>query len=298
LPVPLPENFVQGIDTQRLDFERGMKSYLGGQWSDHGWWYFYLYAWAIKIPLGTWVLVLLAAGLTMASQGYSASSRDELALLLPMAAILILVSSQSGFSVHSRYTIPALPYLFVWTSKVGRAFRFHHCKVAIVVVMGLAWSVSSSVWCYPHSLSYFNELGSGPRGGNAYLLDSNISWGQDLFYLKRWLNSHPEAAPFHLVYYGQVDPRLAGIEFTLPDERAGPLPGWYGIDVNQLRGSDLQAADGNGYWRCFDHREFRYFLQFQPVAMAGYSIYIYHITRDEANRVRRDLGLRLLVEAK
>jgi hypothetical protein len=97
-----------------------MKSYLGGQWSDHGWWYFYLYAWAIKIPLGTWVLVLLAAGLTMASQGYSASSRDELALLLPMAAILILVSSQSGFSVHSRYTIPALPYLFVWTSKVGR----------------------------------------------------------------------------------------------------------------------------------------------------------------------------------
>ena len=36
---------------------------------------------------------------------------------------------------------------------------------------------------------------------------------------------------------------------------------------------------------------YRYFLHFEPIAMAGYSIYIYHITIDEANRVRRDLGL-------
>jgi len=27
--VPLPANYIQGIDTQRLDFERGMKSYVG-----------------------------------------------------------------------------------------------------------------------------------------------------------------------------------------------------------------------------------------------------------------------------
>ena len=37
--------------------------------------------------------------------------------------------------------------------------------------------------------------------------------------------------------------------------------------------------------------EHRYFLHFQPVAMAGYSIYIYHITLDEANRVRKEFGL-------
>jgi hypothetical protein len=289
--VPLPENYVQGIDTQRLDFERGMKSYLGGEWRDHGWWYYHIYAWAIKVPLGAWMLVFLAAGLMVADKSYSASWRDELALLLPIAAILILVSSQTGFSVHSRYLIPALPFLFVWTSKVGQAFRFSHRKVAIVVVVGLAWSVGSSVGCYPHSLSYFNELVGGPRGGHAYLLDSNISWGQDLLYLQRWLNAHPDAAPFHLVYFGQVDPRLAAIEFTLPDEKAGPLPGWYGIDVNHLRGSDLQAADDKGNWRCFDAGPFCYFQQFQPVGMAGYSVYIYHITLDEANRVRRELGL-------
>ena len=38
-------------------------------------------------------------------------------------------------------------------------------------------------------------------------------------------------------------------------------------------------------------REYRYFLHFEPVATAGYSIYVYHITLDGANRVRRRLGL-------
>ena len=36
---------------------------------------------------------------------------------------------------------------------------------------------------------------------------------------------------------------------------------------------------------------FSYFEHFAPVAMAGYSIYIYDITLVEANRVRRKLGL-------
>ncbi|NQT14620.1 MAG: hypothetical protein HQ582_17820, partial [Planctomycetes bacterium] len=52
-------------------------------------------------------------------------------------------------------------------------------------------------------------------------------------------------------------------------------PGWYALSVNHL------------YDRS---RQYRYFLRFEPVAMAGYSIYIYHITLDEANGVRRELG--------
>ncbi len=268
-----------------------MKSYLSGQWSGGGWWYYYFFAWAIKLPLGTWALVLLGIGVTFGAKGYSASWRDELALLLPMAAILLLLSSQTGFSIHSRYSIPALPFLFIWVGKAARAFRFGHRVIATVAGTGLLWSLSSSLSYYPHSLAYFNELVGGPLGGHNYLLDSNVSWGQDLFYLKRWLVGHPEATPFHLAYFGQVDPRLAGIDFTLPDEEAGPVPGWYGIDVNYLHGSSLPAADGNGNWQCFGTSAFRYFLDFKPVATAGYSIFIYHVTPEDANRARRRMGL-------
>ena len=74
LPVPLPKNYVMGIDLQRWDFERKMWSYLRGEWRMGGWWYYYLYALAVKVPLGTWVLVLLAAGVSLWTGGRVRSS--------------------------------------------------------------------------------------------------------------------------------------------------------------------------------------------------------------------------------
>lgn len=52
--------------------------------------------------------------------------------------------------------------------------------------------------------------------------------------------------------------------------------GWYAISVNKLH--------TRGH-------HFGYFLEFKPVAYAGYTMYIYHIILDEANRVRKRLGL-------
>src|SRR5690606_7683365 len=46
----------------KRDFERySHPSYLRGEFRDHGWWYYYLYALAIKVPLGTWLLIILAS---------------------------------------------------------------------------------------------------------------------------------------------------------------------------------------------------------------------------------------------
>ena len=60
--MPLPKSYVEGIDLQKRDFEHyNEKSYLNGVWSDHGWWYYYLEALALKVPLGTWLLLLFAA---------------------------------------------------------------------------------------------------------------------------------------------------------------------------------------------------------------------------------------------
>ena len=329
IPVPLPADFVQGIDTQRLDFERGLPSYLRGEWAEHGWWHYYLYALAIKVPLGTWCLVALAIAATVGGRGYSAPWRDEMLVLVPFAGILLFVSSQTGFSVHSRYILPALPFLFVWASKVGRVFEmrpFSRKRLAMATMVGLAliWSVTSSLSIYPHSLSYFNELAAilptpadasyprpigndsanqgvlsrikcaisaGSRNGPRHLLDSNIDWGQDLFYLEDWYESHPKARPIKVAYFGgypldhskvesagspPVVPEREQINDKTDPASFGPLPGWYALSVNEIYGRSHQ---------------YRYFLNFQPVAMAGYSIYIYHITLDDANRVRRELGL-------
>ena len=305
--VPLPRNYLNGIDAQKLDFEQGLDSYLCGEWKRSGWWYYYLYALAIKIPLGTWAVFLLAVAATLFNKGHSASWRDEMVLLLPAAAIMILVSSQTGFSVHSRYVLPMLPFLFVWMSKVGWRIGSRRCRITVAAQAAACWSVGSCLWCYPHEVSYFNELVGGPRNGHAHLLESNVAWGQDLFFLKEWLDAHPEAIHLHLASFGCVDPRLAGIEFTLPPlgpsllhrgvvgggEAYGPRPGWYAIDVNHLHGINGMVVDECGELRNLtsEHLDYSYFQLLQPVATAGYSVYIYDVTLGEAERVRRELGM-------
>jgi hypothetical protein len=56
IPLPLPRNYIQGIDVQKRDFEDGRWSFFCGEWRHGGWWYYYLYAIAVKVPLGTLLL--------------------------------------------------------------------------------------------------------------------------------------------------------------------------------------------------------------------------------------------------
>lgn len=126
--------------------------------------------------------------------------------------------------------------------------------------------------------------------------------------MKRWLDGHPEARPLGLAYFGYFDPRVAGIDFSLPPkgptsatppdtaEPLGPRPGWYAVSVTMLRDCQYSLRDGSGNSLFVDGSYYTYFQHFQPVAMAGYSIYIYHITLEDANRFRREWGLPLLAK--
>jgi hypothetical protein len=151
---------------------------------------------------------------------------------------------------------------------------------------GATWTVLSSLIYYPHSLSYFNELAGGPRDAPAHLLDSGVDLGQDLFYLRDWLDQHPEARPFRLRYLGGVDATAAGIYAPLVPA-AEAIPGWHAISVTCLYGGCGDVAH---------RRDYDWLRDLRPTAMAGYSIYIYHVTVEQANRLRRERGLAALRE--
>ncbi|MCH8830795.1 MAG: glycosyltransferase family 39 protein, partial [Planctomycetes bacterium] len=297
IPVPLPERYLIGIDLQKHDFERGKPSYLRGEWRDHGWWYWYLYALAVKVPLGTWLLFLLAVIVRVTRPNPSALWRNELLLWLPAATVLALVSSQTGFSRYLRYALPLFPFWFIWISGVfarsvvsdrksggrqqndeamnnGRltpesksAFRtvwsfLRNRLVRIIATAALLCSVGSSLWVYPHSLSYFNELAGGPENGHWHLLDANIDWGQDLFYLKEWVEEHPEARPFYVNCFTICPLDHFGLDYPPPP--ADLPPGWYAISVHRLHHA---------------HGKYDFFLRRKPLARAGYSIYIYRLKK-------------------
>ncbi len=250
LPVPVPANYLSGIDVQRYDFEKENWSYLRGEQKKGGWWYYYLYAMAVKVPTGT----LLLFGMTLAQcilrsvrsardTQFVSTSRfgnpnplcstslspcplwlDGLTFLAPAILVLILVSSQTGFNRYLRYVLPVFPFLFIWCSQivtlspprksesqVGGGF-VKASLLQFLPLLALSATIASSLAVYPHSLSYFNEFAGGPANGPAHLLDANIDWGQDLLELKRWHDAHPDSHPLLLTYFGIINPRTAGLE--------------------------------------------------------------------------------------
>lgn len=147
LPVPVPKQYLRGIDLQKKDFENyGQLSYLRGEWKDGGWWYYYIYGLAVKTPHGSQAMLLIAL-FTLAFGCWSRpkqsrsgrhqppesqtpltiddrpSSTDLIVLLTPPVVLVVLVSSQLEFNHHVRYVLPVLGFAFVMSGVTARWFE-------------------------------------------------------------------------------------------------------------------------------------------------------------------------------
>ena len=270
LPVPFPRDYVLGIDLQRRDFEQRRWSYLRGEWKRGGWWYYYLYGLAVKVPLGTLGLVLLAVTSLVSRTRCRTSWRDEVFLLAPVVAVLILVSSQTGINHHLRYVLLVFPFAFVWVSRTAVAFACGYRKMAASVVLLAACSVGNTLWHLPHALSYFNALVGGPANGYRHLLGSNLDWGQDLLFLRSWIRRNPQARPLYVAGIPGYDLSLVGIRFPEPSEE--PQRGWYAISVSRLYHFDA------GY---------RYLRSLRPTSTISFSIWVFRLTEEDAKKLGR-----------
>lgn len=291
IPVPFPKEFILGLDTQRRDFERGFLSYLCGRYSDHGWWYYYLVALILKEPLGTILLALMAVFLIF-HKPYRSTFREEIILVFPGIVLFAVVSSQTGFSLHTRYIIPALPFFYVWISRVGRQSAGKNRIRQTVIILLLTSVITGSMIHYPYCLSYFSEGIGGPANGPKYLLGSNVEWGQDLYELKTWYEKHFEARPLRIAYSGLYPLESLGIraESEPPPwtekqsasnndvylQTVGPQPGWFLLGINDLYGP-THAYD--------------WLHDIEPTHRIGYSMNVYHLTLEQANEIRRRIGI-------
>lgn len=306
IPVPLPENYVLGIDVQRFDFEVGLQgaSYMRGRYANSGWYSYYLYALLVKTPVGTILLFLLALGALALSKRYRLPACDELALWAPGLTILLFVSSQNGFSVHSRYILPALPCFFVAVSRLGLVFSpsatdsnasTPKARCVPLILCGL-WTVASFASAYPDELVYFNELAAfiptpcaaqetsppvivdaddklrklvnpGLSHGRRHLLDSNLDWGQNDLSLVHWLQARPEITEIKTALWGSYPVELFPIPATEVTET--PASGWVAISVNRLYGRD---------------GKFRELLELRPYYVLNNCVYVFHISGTESYR--------------
>jgi hypothetical protein len=293
-PVPVPRDYLIGIDLQRRDFEGVFRSYLDGRWYDHGFWFYYAYALALKTPLST--LALFAIGIhRVVSRVFRPSpSPSRLVVLLIPIAFFVFISSQTGFSHHLRYVLPVVPFIALGIGALGRHLRASRWLRG-VVLCGLGASAYSVITVVPHGLSYFNALGGGPMHGDEHLIDSNVDWGQDLGRLAEWYRTHRDR-PLRLAYFGGIDPHCVGLEYTLPP--LAPEPGRFVLSVNFVRGMRFVAVDGASREVALPEGRYDFFSQWEPSERIGTSIRVYEVSLDQANAARRRLNLAELTDAR
>jgi hypothetical protein len=283
-PVPLPRDYLLGLDEQRSIMEGPHPVFLDGAWSLTGFRTYYLMTLAYKLPHAVQLLALLGVlGIWRSRRpGWSALAALGLPVLLLMG-----IASLSGMQLGQRYILPAVPALAMvagFSVTLLERLTVSSRRAAIATALLLLLSAWRD---HPHHLAYFNEWAGGPVGGRWHLIDSNLDWGQDLNRAAAFIKSHAERRP-RFVYFGTVDPRRVGVTSEHPPSRH-PEPGLHLISVNFVMGRPHSAWQPDGSHRSLDINEFGYFRFFEPLETLGGSIDVYEITDDDVARYHRAL---------
>lgn len=208
----LPEAFLYGLAFYARVYalpDPIQPSFLNGELSSTGWWYYFPEAFLLKTTPA--LLVLLAWALWAQGRRWRGRSLKGWFLAVP-PVVYALVVIGARWNIGHRLLAPLYPFLFILvgahTARVVAAAGMARW-VALVLLAGHAMS---SVAAFPRYLSYFNAFAGGPAGGWRYLVDSNIDWGQDLLRLKAWMDER-DVREIHLAYFGTGDPRAYGIAY-------------------------------------------------------------------------------------
>ena len=285
LPVPLPRDYVSGLDHQRQIMEQKHPVYLDGQWSEEGFAGYYAWALLYKLPHALQLLDLLVLLWLVMPAGRRRRLATQAVILLP-ALVVLIVAETSPMQLGIRYVLPVIPFAILFASQAAGWFDWKLFPARTLATTGLAALMVLSIRYHPEHLSYFNELAGGPLGGREHLLDSNLDWGQDLGGLKKYLDEQAvgrgASGEIGLAYFGTVPPAALGIHYHLPPGNA-PQPGRFAVSVNFEQGRPHWVRTPAGTIQPVNIGQFEYFGFFQPVARIGYSIDVFELTeRDVA----------------
>ncbi len=203
LPVPLPHNYVNSIDLLQFHSEVGgggdeaISTYpgvwlLGEYRSNSGFWYYYLINLLLKLPLATWVMIVVAS--FVGTKNYTSQQfvQKQIYLFLPFVFFFIIISFVNKFQIGVRHALFLYPLIFILVG--GALAQFvAQAKWKKYFVGGLFVYLFVSVATYfPHLIPYTNELLIDKKKVYRYINDSGIDYGQSEWYLKDYLLAHPE----------------------------------------------------------------------------------------------------------
>jgi len=276
LRLPLPQAFIEGIDRVLEEGKHsGGHSYLLGELSTSGFWYYHLIAFLAKTPIPTIFLSLLTVAFFFCPARFN--SMQFCTLILPIIFVFSFNAFFNSQQIGLRHILPVYPLLYILIApylsgpieKLIETRRLNGS--ALLSILALAWIAFGTARLSPRFLQYFNEAFGGAMQGHKVLVDSNLDWGQDLIRLKHFM-SRGQIGSIKLAYFGRVDPGIYGISYT-PLEKDSQGIGV--ISATFLMGRPYWwLKDGKLAWMEPDH--YAWLRAKQPLARVG-TFFIYNL---------------------
>jgi Dolichyl-phosphate-mannose-protein mannosyltransferase len=267
--VPFPA-WITGALLQVSHGARGHRGYLFGETGLGGWWYFYPVALALKTTLGAQALaaMLVIAWLLRRPRG-----TDVLldAALLAYPALLLIVMSTGRTQLGLRYILPAYPFAMLWAGRTFPSLRALGGRWGLMAgALALVAGTAGALRVHPHYLMFFNSWIGGPQRGPQYLVIGD-DIGQDQRRLADWQAEQGLSSIYYTWFSGR--PEYWGIAYSAPPCR--PQSGVYALEAIEVhRPRRIEAG-------CLD-----WLTVEPPDERIGYSIYIYRVPRERAERLR------------
>ncbi|GAM10528.1 hypothetical protein OR1_02817 [Geobacter sp. OR-1] len=185
----------------------------------------------------------------------------------------MILFSASGYCLALRYVLPIYPFIFVMVGFLGTYLLQYRYLASMFII----WYLASAWYIAPHYLAYFNEIAGGPGNGYKYLVDGNLDWGQDLPGLKKFMDENG-IKRISLSYFGADSPERYGIKYDwLPSHYLfNPEPDKE-VRVTPDQLVAISATNLQGVY--FDDKnQYKWLLDYKPVAKIGYSIFVYDLS--------------------
>jgi hypothetical protein len=174
--------FHEGVRSVRVFGEEPLPTVCFGLRAGRCWWYFPACL-ALKVPVGTLALLALAAVATRdrAARG----DADDEALVHVPALVILAVTIAVAPGLGARYTIPAMPFLFVSAGRLAPWARGSRARW-IPIALALAANVVGVAIDHPFHASSTNALAGDPALAYRSFDESNQDWGQGMKALGEW----------------------------------------------------------------------------------------------------------------
>lgn len=197
VPVPVPYPYLEGIDWGQYRVETGKgfgSTYLFGQLREIGGFKgYYFFAYLFKVPLATQVLILIAIVAYVVNRKRYRFFRDELPLLGPIVFFAVYFNFFFKLQIGIRHLLVAFPLVHVFSGSLFTRWDTWSLKVKSGVILLVLYLLISVLSYFPHYIPYFNELVWDRKQAYKILADSNVEWGQDKEYVRRFKQEHPDA---------------------------------------------------------------------------------------------------------